>query len=83
MLVGEATGQRHWVHPAWHDAAAPLAIDPDYAPAMLTVGSLEYSVWLCRAEAMAWFLKLTSVPAETEDLSEIIPQSWRLPIHQR
>jgi tetratricopeptide (TPR) repeat protein len=70
-LVAHATNQPDLVHPAWHDAAAPLAIDPEYAPAMLTVGSLEYQYGRVD-EAMALFLKLTTLPADTEDLPEII-----------
>ena len=55
----------------WHDTVAPLAIDPDYAPAMLSVGSLEYQYGRVE-EAMTLFLKLTTLPADTEDLTEII-----------
>ena len=51
-----------WVHPAWHDAAAPLAIDPEYAPAMLSVGSLEYQYGRVE-EGMALFLKRPSRPS--------------------
>jgi len=71
MLMAEAVNEPDWVHPAWHDAAAPLAIDPLYAPAMLTVGSLEYQYGRVE-EAMALFLELTTLPADTEDLTEII-----------
>jgi tetratricopeptide (TPR) repeat protein len=71
MLLAQATNDRSRAHPAWHDAAAPLAIDPDYAPAMLTVSSLEYQYGRIE-EAMELFLKLTALPAETEDLTEII-----------
>ena len=71
MLMTQAVDELDWVHPAWYDAVAPLAIDPDYAPAMLTVGSLEYQYGRVE-EAMALFLKLTTLPADTEDLTEII-----------
>jgi hypothetical protein len=41
-IMAWAINGRHPVHPAWHHAAIPLAIDPEFAPAILTVGSLEY-----------------------------------------
>ena len=81
MLVAEALGEPDWVHPAWHDAAAPLAIDPEYAPAMLTVGSLEYQYGRVE-EAMTLFLKLTTLPADTEDLPEIIDRAGDFLIDQ-
>jgi tetratricopeptide (TPR) repeat protein len=81
MLMAQAVNERDWVHPAWHDAAAPLAIDPEYAPAMLTVGSLEYQYGRVE-EAMALFLKLTTLPADTEDLAEIIDKAGDFLIDQ-
>ena len=81
MLMAEAVGELDWVHPAWHDAAAPLAIDPEYAPGMLTVGSLEYQYGRAE-EAMALFLKLTTLPADTEDLTEIIDRAGDFLIDQ-
>lgn len=74
MLMAQATGLTDWVHPAWHDAAAPLAIDPDYAPAILTVGSLEYQYGRVE-EALALFLKLTTLPADTAELPTIIDKA--------
>ena len=74
MLMTEAVNKPDLVHPNWHDAAAPLAIDPEYAPAMLTVGSLEYQYGRVE-EAMALFQKLTTLPADTEDLQEIIDKA--------
>jgi tetratricopeptide (TPR) repeat protein len=53
---------------------APLAIDPEYAPAMLAVGSLEYQYGRVD-EAMTLFLKLTTLPADTEELPEIIDKA--------
>ena len=81
MLWAEAVGDLDGVHPAWHDAAAPLAIDPEFAPAMLTVGSLEYQYGRVE-EAMALFLKLTTLPADTEDLPEIIDRAGDFLIDQ-
>lgn len=71
MLMARAMGAAAMAHPAWHDAAAPLAIDPGFAPAILTVGSIEYQYGRVD-EAMRLFLELTTFPADTEDLVEII-----------
>jgi tetratricopeptide (TPR) repeat protein len=81
MLMAQAFGQTEFVHPAWHDAAAPLAIDPEYAPAILTVGSLEYQYGRVD-EAMDLFLKLTTFPADTEDLTDIIDKAGDFLIDQ-
>lgn len=81
MLLAQAVNEPSLVHPTWHDAAAPLAIDPEYAPAMLTVGSLEYQYGRVE-EAMALFLKLTTLPADTEDLEEIIDKAGDFLIDQ-
>ena len=71
MLMAQAMGAPDMVHPTWHDAAAPLAIDPNFAPAILAVGSLEYQYGRVD-EALRLFLKLTTLPPDTEDLAEII-----------
>jgi tetratricopeptide (TPR) repeat protein len=81
MLLAQAVNKPDLVHPAWHEAAAPLAIDPEYAPGMLTVGSLEYQFGRVE-EAMALFLKLTTLPADTEDLHEIIDKAGEFLIDQ-
>ena len=80
-LLAEIANTPDWVHPAWDDAAAPLAIDPEYAPAMLTVGSLEYQYGRVE-EAMTLFLKLTTLPAETEDIQEIVDKAGDFLIDQ-
>lgn len=80
-LIAQATGSRDMAHPAWHDAAAPLAIDPEFPAAMLTVGSLEYQYGRA-TEAMEWFLELTCLPAETEQLSEMIDKAGDFLIDQ-
>lgn len=74
MLMGQAVDDPDWIHPTGHDTVAPLAIDPRYAPAMLSVGSLEYQYGRVE-EAMALFLQLTTLPADTEDLTEIIDRA--------
>ncbi len=54
-----------------------LAIDPLFAPAPLTVGSLEYQRGRPEA-AMKQFLTLTTLPAEEPDLAEIIEKAATL-----
>ncbi len=51
-----------------------LAIDPDYAPAILTVGSMEYIQGRVD-DAIALLLSLTKVPKGTEDLFVIIDKA--------
>lgn len=55
----------------WRAPVRALAIDPTFAPALLTVGTLEYELGR-RAEALALLGALTELPAETEDLAVII-----------
>ncbi|MGM0489457.1 MAG: tetratricopeptide repeat protein [Planctomycetota bacterium] len=81
MVMAQGVNKPDLVHPAWHDAAAPLAIDPEYAPAMLAVGSLEYQFGRAE-EAMTLFLKLTTLPADTEDLQQIIDKAGDFLIDQ-
>ena len=59
--------------PRFDDGVLALAIDPLYAPALLTVGSLEYQYG--RAEAgMDLFMTLAALPQEPE-LAEIIDKA--------
>ncbi len=51
-----------------------LAIDPTYAPAILTVGSYEY-IFGRKDEAMHHFMSLTRLPEDTEDLAIIIDKA--------
>ena len=51
-----------------------LAIDPNYAPAILTVGSYEY-IYGRIDEAMNLFLTLATLPETTKDLVEIIDKA--------
>lgn len=60
--------------PAGASAVAALAIDADFAPALLTVGSLEYQFHR-HEEAMACFLHLTELPPVTEDIFVIIDKA--------
>jgi tetratricopeptide (TPR) repeat protein len=81
MLFAQATGRTEMVHPAWHDAAVPLAIDPQYPAAMLAVGSLEYQYGR-PDEAVKLFLELTALPADAEDLPEVIDKAGDFLIDQ-
>lgn len=58
----------------WPSGIVSLAIDPLYAPAILTVGSIEYQVGR-RQEAMNLFLSLTKLPEDEEELSTIIDKA--------
>ena len=71
MLMARALKESVWDDPGWRDAAAPLAIDPEFAPAILTIGSLEYQYGRAD-EAMLLFLKLTTFRADLDALPEII-----------
>lgn len=51
-----------------------LAIDPEYAPAILTVGTHEYLLGRV-TEAMDLLLALVSLPPDTEDLAVIIDKA--------
>ena len=74
FLVGEAVSWNELIDPEWRGTLISLAIDPDFAPAILAVGSLEYQYSRVE-EAMGLFLKLTSLPADTDELPEIIDKA--------
>jgi tetratricopeptide (TPR) repeat protein len=58
----------------WPDGVLALAIDPLFAPAILTVGSVEYQLGR-QEEAMELFLTLTTLPADETDLPTIIDKA--------
>jgi len=60
--------------PKWPPGFLALAIDPLFAPALLTVGSLEYQHGFVK-EAMKLFLTITKLPENEEDLAEIIDKA--------
>ena len=51
-----------------------LAVDPEYAPALLTVGTLEYELGRSE-EALDLLRRLTTLPGATEDLPEVIDKA--------
>ena len=51
----------------WPSGIVAFAIDPLYAPALLTVGSIEYQIGRL-GEAMKLFITLTTLPKDEEDL---------------
>lgn len=58
----------------WRAEVYSLAVDPDYAPAILTVGTLEYELGR-RDEALALLGRLSELPEDTEDLAVIIEKA--------
>ena len=60
--------------PSLDAGVSALAIDPLFAPALLTVGSLEYQLGRVDA-AMELFLGLAGLPAEEPDLAEMIDKA--------
>lgn len=74
FLFGQAVGRADLIDREWHGEVAALAIDPDFAPAILAVGSLEYQYGRVE-KGMELLLSLASLPADTEDLPEIIDEA--------
>lgn len=60
--------------PQWPSGYLSLAIEPRFAPGLLTVGSIEYQLGR-KEEAMNLFMTLTTLSPETEDLSKIIDKA--------
>ncbi len=60
--------------PYWPSGITALAIDPLYAPAILTVGSLEYRVGRTE-ECMNLFMTLTKLPEGEDDLNTIVDKA--------
>jgi tetratricopeptide (TPR) repeat protein len=60
--------------PRWPEGVLALAIDPLYAPALLTVGSYEYQLGR-EEEAMRMFLALAALPSTVPDLPIIIDKA--------
>jgi len=55
----------------WPSGVVALAIDPLYAPAILTVGSIEYQLGRIE-EAMKLFKRLAELPKDAEDLRDLL-----------
>ncbi len=81
-MVLALTGSKPMGQPKWPAGFEALAIDPRYAPALLTVGSLEYHYGF-EEEAMEMFLTLTKLPADEEDLAEIIDKAGDFLLDQK
>ena len=69
-----AAGDGANVDPDFDSGVVALAIDPLLAPALLTVGSIEYQ-YKRRDAAMAMFLTLTTLPPDEPDLDELIDKA--------
>lgn len=67
-LFYDARGQKNDEITPWPGAVVALAIDPEYAPALLTVASFEYHYGR-KDEAMSLFLTLPTLPEITEQLA--------------
>lgn len=65
----------------WPQGFVALAIDPRYAPALLTVGSIEYQLGRMN-EAMTLFTQLVQLPKDEKDLSSIIDKAGDFLIDQ-
>lgn len=72
-VLAHTGGKESWL-PHWPSGVVALTIDPFYAPALLTVGSIEYQFGRTE-EAMILFMKLTSLPKKEKDLPEIIDKA--------
>jgi hypothetical protein len=60
-------GQKGLGPSPWPCGYVALAIDPNYAPALLTVASIEYQLGRVR-ESLKLSLRLLELPPTTEDL---------------
>ncbi len=67
-------GQPSFGEQHWPEGVLALAIDPTFAPAILTVGSMEYQLGR-KEKAMDLFMALTKLPADEPDLPEIIDKA--------
>jgi len=74
-------GQEGLGKPFWPSGVVALAIDPLYAPAILTVGSIEYQLGRVE-EAMKLFMTLATLPKDEEDLVIIIDKAGDFLIDQ-
>lgn len=77
FVFGKALAQvgQKGLNPApWPSGYTALAIDPDYAPALLTVASIEYQLGRVE-EALKLSLRLVELPPSTEDLVVIIDKA--------
>jgi tetratricopeptide (TPR) repeat protein len=78
-----AAGERIDREDPWKGTCFSLAIDPDYGPAMLSIGSLEYQYGRIE-EAMGLFLRLTDLLEEDiDDLLVIIDKAGDFLLHRK
>ena len=67
-------GQEPFTDSPWPEGVLALAIDPLYAPALLTVGSIEYQLDR-EEEGFELLMRLTTLPADEPDLHIIIDKA--------
>jgi tetratricopeptide (TPR) repeat protein len=75
------TGAERPFREDWPSGIEALAIDPTYAPALLTVGSMEYQLGR-KSEAMAMFEALLRLSKDEPDLAEIIDKAATFLVHE-
>ena len=74
-LFNAALHSKHrTIKPKWPSGFIALAIDPLFAPALLTVGSLDYQHGFT-TEGMQYFLSLTQLAENEPELTEIIDKA--------
>lgn len=66
----------------WPSGIEALAIDPQFAPALLTVGSMEFQLGR-HEEGMAMFRDLVKLSKDTQDLEEIIDKAGSFLLDQK
>ncbi len=74
-------GQEGLGNSSWPSGVVALAIDPLYAPALLTVGSIEYQLGRVE-EAIKLFMTLATFPKDEEDLAIVIDKAGDFLIDQ-
>jgi tetratricopeptide (TPR) repeat protein len=73
-LAGAGADPPDFCKQRWPEGVIALAIDPSFAPAILTVGSIEYQLGR-EDDAMSLFMTLTTLPADEPDLPLIIDKA--------
>jgi len=73
-LAMAGVGREVFADSPWPEGVLALAIDPSYAPALLTVGSIEYQLGR-EEEGFELLMRLTALPADEPDLHVIIDKA--------
>ncbi len=73
-LAGAGDDEPGFCRQHWPEGVVALAVDPLFAPAILTVGSIEYQIGRID-DAMSLFMTLTALPEDEPDLPVIIDKA--------